>query len=118
MTQVCENSQSLRAFSEPEMLRNSVRLAYLRSWWSLSSTAFHVSIACALDPSVDLPERGLGLRRISGCRPFRTQLSWTPRVTEFAGSLDAVSGLYYTLPFLVFPDGLRLRAYEKKKKKT
>ena len=36
------------------MLRNSVRLAYLRSWWSLLSTALHVSSACALDPSVDL----------------------------------------------------------------
>ena len=42
-----------RASSEPELLRNSIRLAYLRRWWLLS-TALHVSIACVLDPNVDL----------------------------------------------------------------
>ena len=38
----------------PQLLRNSLRLAYQRRWWSLLSTALHTSIACALDPSVDL----------------------------------------------------------------
>ena len=42
-----------RARSEPQLLRNSVRLAYLRRWWSLLSTALHMSIACALDPRID-----------------------------------------------------------------
>ena len=45
---------NFRAESESELLRNSVRLAYHRRWWSLLSTALHLSIACALDPSVDL----------------------------------------------------------------
>ena len=43
-----------RVSSEPELLRNSLRLAYLRRWWSLLCTGLHMSIACALDPSVDL----------------------------------------------------------------
>ena len=43
-----------RASSEPELLRNLIRLAYLRRWWSLLFTALHMSIACAVLPSVDL----------------------------------------------------------------
>ena len=37
-----------RVSSEPELLRNLMRLAYLRRWWSLLFTALHMSIACAV----------------------------------------------------------------------
>ena len=40
--------------AESELLRNSVCLAHHRRWWSLVSTALHLSTACALDPRVDL----------------------------------------------------------------
>ena len=36
------------------LLRRAAKLAYHRRWWSLLSTALHVSIACAIDPSVDV----------------------------------------------------------------
>ena len=45
--------ERFRAFSEPEILRNSMGLSYLRRWWRLLSTALHGSTACALDPSVE-----------------------------------------------------------------
>ena len=87
--------------------RNSSGLADLRRWWSFLSTALHVSIACAREPSVDARPlaffsarcRAIDLRARAKAR--RNQFLW--RVPDRAGSRWMLLTVFLPSGFSLFP---------------
>ena len=90
-----------RVSSEPEQLGNFMRLAYLRRWWSLLSTALHVSIACALDPIADF---AFGVFPAANAIDILARDPPVKSVLGYRGLLICWKLFTCSLPFLAFLD--------------